>query len=188
MQYKERSYPRFSACGLNCGLCPRYHTAGASRCPGCAGAGFSEKHPACGVLSCAERRGLEYCCFCEEYPCKKYAGAMDFDSFITHLPMGRDFERAKVEGLQRYRAELDAKVAALETLLSSYDDGRRKSFFCQAVNLLALADVEAVMGALALESRPDGTVKEKASLAARLFQAMADERGVSLKLRKKGKA
>gem|GEM_PF-3991072 len=35
MEYKVRSYPLFSDCGLNCGLCPRYYTDGASRCPGC---------------------------------------------------------------------------------------------------------------------------------------------------------
>jgi len=34
MEYKQREYPLFSACGLNCGLCPRYHTDGISKCPG----------------------------------------------------------------------------------------------------------------------------------------------------------
>ena len=31
----DREYPLFSACGLNCGLCPRFYTDGESRCPGC---------------------------------------------------------------------------------------------------------------------------------------------------------
>jgi len=58
MEYKIRSYPQFSACGLNCGLCPRYHTSGITRCPGCAGENFLMKHPSCGVLSCSQRKKL----------------------------------------------------------------------------------------------------------------------------------
>ncbi|MDA8220886.1 DUF3795 domain-containing protein [Desulfosporosinus sp.] len=74
MEYKQRQYPLFSACRLNCGLCPRYHTDGISKCPGCAGEDFSSKHPTCGVLSCSQRHGIEYCYLCDEYPCKKFEG------------------------------------------------------------------------------------------------------------------
>jgi len=72
MEYQTRKYPQFAACGLNCGLCPRYYTVGSSRCPGCAGKGFLEVHPTCGILSCCQRKGLEYCFECGEFPCMKY--------------------------------------------------------------------------------------------------------------------
>ena len=70
MEYKQRLYHLFSACGLNCGLCPRHQTDGISKCPGCAGEGFMTKHPPCGVLSCCQRHGLEHCYLRDEYPCK----------------------------------------------------------------------------------------------------------------------
>ena len=60
MENKAREYPLFSACGLNCGLCPRHHTVCSSRCPGCAGDGFSTVHPTCGLLSIQE-----ICASCE---------------------------------------------------------------------------------------------------------------------------
>ena len=94
MEYKTRQYALFSACGLNCGLCPRYHTNGKSRCPGCAGEGFSMAHPPCRVLSCSQRKGIEYCYLCDEYPCKKYDGVDLSDSFITHKNQFLDFEKA----------------------------------------------------------------------------------------------
>jgi hypothetical protein len=72
----------------------------------------------------------------------------------------------------------------LEELLESYNDGCRKSFFCTAVNLLELQDVESVMTKIAVETKSSGTVKEKAKIAERAFQDMADKRDVSLKLRK----
>ncbi|MGD9663260.1 MAG: DUF3795 domain-containing protein [Porticoccaceae bacterium] len=181
----QRSYPRFSQCGLNCGLCPRYHTDGASRCPGCGGADFFSKRPACGVISCARKKGVaEYCYLCEEYPCKKYNGVALHDSFITHQNMMTDFEKAKAVGMEAYQAELDEKVAALEDLLAHYNDGRRKSFFCTAVNLLALQDVRAVMAQLE-QTALAGDTKARAACAVQLFEGMAAQRGITLKLNKK---
>ena len=53
MNYKTRAFPEFSDCGLNCGLCSQNyrHTNGAFRCPGCAGEGFSDAHPAVYLLT-----------------------------------------------------------------------------------------------------------------------------------------
>ena len=184
MEYKNRRYPQFSVCGLNCGLCPRYHTAGESRCPGCAGVGFSEVHPPCGVLSCCQRKGLEYCFFCDEFPCKKYDGADLTDSFITHKNQFRDMEKAKQIGVPAYEAELNAKIEILENLLQNYNDGRRKGFFCLAVNLLDLADIISIMRRLGNEVDPQLPLKEKAAVAVGLFQGVADEKGIVLKLRK----
>jgi len=97
MQRYVREHPPFALCRLNCGLCPRDHTQGSSRCPGCA-----------------------------------------------------DFSKAKSRGVESYITELAEKVAALEFLIESCNDGRRKAFFCTAVNLLPLDAAREVMhGALA---------------------------------------
>ena len=184
MECKQREYPLFSACGLNCGLCPRYHTDGTSRCPGCAGEGFSAVHPPCGILSCCQRKGVEYCFLCNEHPCKKYDGVDSSDSFITHKNQFSDLDKAKRVGMKAYEAELNAKVEALEHLLKHYDNGRRKSFFCLAVNLLSLEDLRAVMEQMAQEAKPDAPLKEKSAVAARLFEAVAEKRCISLRLRK----
>lgn len=185
VEYKNRAYPLFSACGLNCGLCPRHHTNGVSQCPGCAGVGFSNVHPACGVLSCCQRKNIEYCFLCEDYPCKKYNGADLSDSFITHKNQFFDLEKAKQIGTESYQIELNEKVRVLKELLNFYDDGRRKSFYCVAVNLLQLEDINLVMGRVAAEIEPKLPLKIKATFVARLFEEIAEARGLSLKLRKK---
>ncbi len=188
MIYRQRKYPLFSACGLNCGLCPRYHTDGASKCPGCAGEGFSAKHPSCGALSCSQRHEVEFCCLCEEYPCNKYDGVDIADSFITHMNQLKDFEKAKNIGLDAYEAELNNRVALLKYLLENFDDGRRKSFFCIAVNLLDLPDTEYVIAQIKDQTRRDIPQKGKAAVAVRIFQAMAEKRNITLQLRKKPKS
>ena len=184
MQYKLRDYPQFSACGLNCGLCPRYYTKGSSRCPGCGGEGFTEGHCGCSILGCCERHGVEYCFLCEEYPCKKYEGVDLTDSFISHKNQFKDMDKAKEIGMEAYQTELDEKIGILESLLAHYDDGRRKSFFCIAVNLLEPEDVHTVMEQIAGETLPEMSLKEKAATASRLFEEMAVRRDISLKLRK----
>jgi hypothetical protein len=187
MKYKQRQYPLFSACGLNCGLCPRYQTDGTSKCPGCAGEGFLTKHPSCGVLSCCQRRGMDYCYLCEEYSCVKYNGADASDSFITHQNQLKDFEKVKQIGLDVYQSELNEKVDILRKLLDDYNDGRQKNFFCMAVNLLELQDVEHVMKQIAGETKSDESIKERSMTAVRLFKAMAEKRNIILQLRKKAR-
>jgi hypothetical protein len=108
----KRQFSLFSACGLNCGLCPRYHTDG--DCPGCGGENFSEKYllpvfycgqlqtSSCGILSCTERHNIEYCYLHNEYPCEKY-NKWKIDLFITHQNMMKDFEKAKNIGIGEYK-------------------------------------------------------------------------------------
>ena len=35
-----KKYPIIGACGLDCGLCPSFHSGGDKPCPGCCGEGF----------------------------------------------------------------------------------------------------------------------------------------------------
>lgn len=185
MEYKQREYPLFSACGLNCGLCPRYQMDGVSKCPGCSGADFLTKHPTCGVLSCAQRKEVEFCFQCSGYPCKKYDGADKSDSFITHMHQLSDMQKAKTVGIDAYMHGLNEKINLLEQLIANYDDGRRKSFFCLAVNLLDGEDIRHIHESLTLVLNLDTPIKEKAAMAARLLNEAADKQGILLKLRTK---
>jgi len=121
---------------------------------------------------------------CDEYPCKKYNGVDESDSFISHKNQFRDMDKARQIGVEAYEAELNEKVKILEKLLDNYNDGRKKNLFCIAVNLLELKDVESVMSQITVETKHSDTIKEKSAIAARLFQDMAETRNVSLKLRK----
>ena len=185
MEATSRKNPLFSACGLNCGLCPRFYTEGSSRCPGCGGENFSLKHPACGVLSCSRRNQVEVCCLCDEFPCNRFEGADEYDSFITHKNQIKDLNRAKNLGLKRYEAELDEKIALLKHLLTKFDDGRRKGFFCLAVNLLPLKELIDTLQLLDTGVLCGSSQKDKAGAAVEALQGLADEKGIVLILRKK---
>ena len=66
----------------------------------------------------------------------------------------------------------------MEYLLSTCNDGRRKTLFCLAVNLLELSDVRAIVEQLMAADL--STTKERAVYAAALLQKAADEKGISL--------
>ena len=83
-----------------------------------------------------EHGGVEYCFQCGEYPCEKYAHIDDYDSFITHRRRKADLAKAQQSGMEAYNAEQMEKARILDVLLSNYNDGRKKTLFCVAVNLL----------------------------------------------------
>lgn len=70
---------------------------------------------------------MEYCWQCAEYPCARYEGIDEYDSFITHRNQRADLEKAQRIGLDAYRKEQAEKCEIPRFLLENYQDGRRKS-------------------------------------------------------------
>lgn len=133
-----------------------------------------------------EHGGVEYCFQCSKYPCEKYAHIDDFDSFITHRNRKSDMEKAKRFGIDTYNAEQTEKAKILEVFLSGYNDGRKKTLFCVAVNLLELQELQTVLREI--DPKPDMetmTLKEKSAFVAGLLQNAAATKNIALKLRKK---
>lgn len=168
-----------SLCGLNCGLCTMRL---GGYCPGCGGGTGNQ---ACAIARCSlEHGGVEYCWQCEEFPCARYEGIDEFDSFITHQNRLRDLEKARDIGLEAYQAEQREKERLLQFLLETCNDGRRKNFFALAVNLLELGSLQSITAQLAAKEA-DTPLKEKAACAAALLQQAAAQQEIHLKLRKK---
>lgn len=147
-----KTHPTIGVCGLDCGLCPRYYTAGASRCPGCGGPGFSEKHPSCSFITCCVRkRGLEVCGQCPDFPCSKFKSEEEYRKLelSSSYPPSRNvlsnLRFIKEKGIKEYVKLQEQRIGLLETMIEGYDEGRSKSFFCRAA---ALLEPEALKGSL----------------------------------------
>lgn len=178
-----RTEIRFSLCGLNCALCSM-HLGG--YCPGCGGGAGNQS---CAIAKCSlEHGGVPFCWECPEYPCSRYEGFDEGDSFVPHRNRQQDIVQARELGLETYLVQLEEKRGIFDKLLAGYNDGRRKTFFNTAVYLLPLEDLRLVMASL--DSQPElGAlpVKERALAAVELLQEAADRLGISLKLNKKPK-
>ena len=96
-------------------------------CPGCGGGAGNQ---GCAIARCSMERGhYQYCFECNSYPCDKYNGITEYDSFITHRNQLSDMKKAELKGLVSYHAELEEKAVFYKYLLKNYNDGRRKTFF-----------------------------------------------------------
>lgn len=155
-------------------------------CPGCGG---GEGNQSCAIARCSlQHEKVEYCFQCPEYPCPKYSGIDDYDSFITHRNRRADMQKAAQLGMEDYNSEQREKAEILTYLLEHFNDGRRKSFFCVTINLLELSELQAVLKDIASEPRLfELPPKERASLVVQKFQKLAAQKNLELKLRRKPK-
>lgn len=174
-----RGNPLFSLCGLNCGLCPM-HLGG--YCGGCGNGNQS-----CAIARCSLEHGHpSYCFECAHFPCPRYEGFDDADSFIPHSRRRADVERAQRIGVDAYTLELQERMRMLDELLEGYNDGRRKSLFCAASYLLELPALRGVLEQLRADPMLlEATAAQRGARAAQLLQEAADGCGVRLKLNKK---
>ena len=176
----ERKNQLLSLCGLNCGLCPMFL---GEHCGGCGNGNQS-----CRIAKCSLEHGkVEYCYECRYYPCEKYQHIDDYDSFITHRRQKADLEKAKNIGIEQYNLEQQEKIRILSWLLSDYNDGRRKNFFCVAVNLLELSEIREAMEYIQANDKlfllP---IKDRCSYVVEVFRKIAARRNIKLNLLKKG--
>ncbi len=138
-----KTQPTIGVCGLDCGLCPRYYTAGPSRCPGCGGPDFSDKHPSCSFITCCvKKKGLEVCGQCPEFPCSKFKSEEEYQqvalssSYPPAKKLLSNLRFIKEKGIEEFIRQQKKRIRLLETMIEGFNDGRSRSFFCRAAALL----------------------------------------------------
>lgn len=186
--HPAKTLPAIGCCGIDCGLCPRYYTAGSSRCPGCAGPDFLEKHPSCGFITCCvKRRKLEVCSQCDEFPCSRFESWADGDSFVTHRKTLLNLKSMREEGLEKFAEQQRKRIGLLRTMLEEFDDGRSKSLYCTAAALLPIAALEESLQRAQERIKQDKAksedMKSRGSILRGFLDDCAAETGVELKLR-----
>ena len=147
-----KKYPTIGVCGLDCGLCPRYYTNGPSKCPGCGGPNFFNKHPSCSFITCfVKKKHLEVCGGCMEFPCAKFKNEEEYQqikgsaSYPPYRNVMANLINIKEQGIQRFIAKQNRRIKLLETMIADFDDGRSKSFYCRTVASLSIKNLENAM-------------------------------------------
>ncbi len=177
-----KKYPTIGVCGLDCGLCPRYYTVGPSRCPGCCGSDFFNKHPSCSFITCCvKKKNLEVCSECSEFPCVKFKDAGKYDSFLTYRKVMPNLGFIKEHGIRKFITKQEKQIKLLEILLKYFDDGRSKSFYCIAVTILPIKSIEKSLKEV--EQSDDN--KTRARALKKSLNEIAVKEKIELKLRKK---
>jgi hypothetical protein len=181
-------HPTLGCCGIDCGLCPRYHTVSSSKCPGCYGPDFFNKHPSCPFITCCvKKRDLESCAQCDEFPCSKFKDGDRRDSFVTKQKTSSNLNMVRECGLERFINQQRQRIKLLELMLTKYNEGRSKSFYCLAATLLPIADLKTSFSKAEQEIRNSSTrsedVKTRANILRRFLNSYANKLKIQLRLR-----
>ncbi len=185
-----KTYPTIGACGLDCGLCPRYYTVGTSRCPGCCGPDFFNKHPTCPFITCCvKEKNLEVCGKCPEFPCSKFKDteeyqALETSSYPPYRKILPNLNFIKENGIEAFIEQQRGRIGLLETMIGDFDDGRSRSFFCKAAALLDVASLqnslaEAAQRVRTANIKPNDS-KSKAKILREILNEIAVKEGVQL--------
>ena len=125
------------ACGLYCGLCPRYQSQAKSRCSGCS---FGRMGAYCGVFRCVTKRGYLTCAECPEYPCTRLKRALkideELDSFISHRAAFENLDHIRKFGMESFLSEQRERRLLAKRLIVGYNAGRSMTFYCTTCALL----------------------------------------------------
>jgi len=184
-----KQHPIVGACGLDCGLCPRFHSGGEKPCPGCCGEGFWELHPSCPhITCCVKQRGLEVCGECNELEfcprvLRNLEAAKHSDSFVSYQTLPGNLEFIHKYNLKALVKQMREKMDFLRLLIADYNDGRAKGFYCLCVQLLPLEDLKQALGQAQKETTPNMTLKEEAKLVRGKLEGLAKSKQIVVKLR-----
>lgn len=185
--HMDIEYTDIGVCGLSCGLCPRYHTEGESRCNGCKTE--SRMDAGCPFITCAlKKKRVEFCQDCEESPtCDKWkkhreAGKLH-DSFKCYQKLDADIAFMREHGVQRFVETQKAREAILREMLADFNDGRSKSYYCIAATVFEVGELKSALEEARKASAGRDT-KGKARALHVALDAIAARKNYLLKLRK----
>jgi hypothetical protein len=177
-----RKYPTIGVCGLDCGLCPRYYTRGTSRCPGCGGPDFSNKHPSCSFITCCvKKRKLEVCAECSDFPCSKfktdeeYQQLKESSSYPSSKVVMLNLNSIKERGIKTFIDQQKKRMKLLERMIEGFDDGRSRSFFCKAACLHSLAGLESSLSEAIQKIRTDGIKRGDMKVKAKILKEILNQ-------------
>jgi len=174
-------------CGLSCRLCPRFHSESESRCAGCKSS--HRMGAGCPFVTCAvKKKGIELCTDCgDRGSCERLhrhlEASKEHDSFICYQKLTANVAFINAHGIAAFEAAQAERGRLLARMISGFDDGRSKSYYCVAATVLEVAELEA---ALAVAENVDATMPKKgrAKTLRASLEEIAKSRGYVLKLRK----
>jgi hypothetical protein len=181
-----KKYPTIGVCGLDCGLCPRYYTKGTSRCPGCAGPNFLNKHPSCSFITCCvKKNNLEVCAECSEFPCSKFKSEKEYQllkessSYPSYKKVISNLNFIRENGIKKFIEQQKKRMKLLETMIENFDDGRSRSFFCKSAVLIDIVNLEKSLNEATRRIKTDKTkpndIKSKVKILRQILNEVSSK-------------
>ena len=186
MNEHVKNYPTIGVCGLDCGLCPRYYTVGTSRCPGCCGPEFFNKHPSCSFITCCvKKKNLEVCADCSDFPCSKFKSDEEYQqvkessSYPSYKKVMPNLNFIKEHGIEKFVVQQEKRIKLLETMIVNFNEGRSRSFYCKSAALLDLTTLENSLDKASQKIKTDNIKPNDTKTKAKIIKGILS--GIALK-------
>ena len=128
---------------------------------------------------------LEVCSDCNDYPCKRFDSEKNgYDSFVTHKKVFANLDYIKTNGIENFIDNQNVRIDILNYLLTNFDDGRSKNFYCISCALLPVDKLKEV-DRFAKTVNEKNETKEKCKRIKNSLTKIADSLDIDLKLNKK---
>jgi hypothetical protein len=181
------SYVDIGVCGLSCRLCPAYYRETKSKCEGCK----SEYRmgAACPFHNCGvKKKGIEFCGFCDESTsCARWGKFREMgkkhDSIVCYQKLEDNIAFIRKNGIEEFEKQQETREKLVWSMLSEFNDGRSKTFYCIAATILEIGELENVLEE-AREKSMGFDIKAKSEVMHSLLNKIEENRNYSLKLRK----
>jgi hypothetical protein len=177
-----KKYPTIGVCGLDCGFCPRYYTIGTSRCPGCCGPDFFNKHPSCSFITCCvKKNNLEVCAECSDFPCSKFKSNEEYQqlkessSYPSSKKIMPNLNFIKEHGIEKFAEQQKKRIMLLEIMIENFNDGRSRSFYCKATALLDLKNLEDSLDKAIQRIRSDNIKPDDTKIITKILKEIINE-------------
>jgi hypothetical protein len=174
-------------CGLSCRLCPAYYRETKSKCEGCKSE--FRMGAACPFHNCAvKKKDIEFCGLCEENTtCARWAKFREMgkqhDSIVCYQRLEDNIAFIQKNGIDEFEKQQKTREKLVRSMLSEFNDGRSKSFYCVAATVMEIGELErALKDARAKSMGLD--VKGRSEVLYSLLNEIADKKNYLLKLRK----
>ena len=183
----ERSFVEIGVCGLSCRLCPAYHRETESKCGGCK----SEYRmgAACPFHNCAvKKKRIDFCGVCDENnTCARWRkfreAGKQRDSILSYQRLEDNIAFIQKNGVEEFEKLQKAREKSLRAILTEFNEGRSKTFYCIAATLLEIGELECVLENARAKSK-GLDIKSKSEVMHSLLKEIAENKNYLLKLRK----
>jgi hypothetical protein len=143
----------------------------------------------CPFITCAvKRKGLEFCWQCaESNTCIKWRKKRKFsqkhDSFVCYQKVEDNIAFIKQHGVRVFEKDQQDRERLLKQILSGFNEGRSKRYYCIAANVFETRELETVI----IKAKRDSVgldIKSKSKVLHSILDEIAEKKHYCLKLRK----
>jgi hypothetical protein len=143
----------------------------------------------CPFHNCAiKKKGIEFCGVCDENAtCARWRKHREMgkqrDSIVCYQKLEDNIAFIQKNGMGEFERQQQAREKLVRAMLSEFNDGRSKTFYCIAATMLEISELESVLEEARVKS-VGLDLKARAEVMHSLLDKIAENRNYSLKLRK----